>query len=319
LLSYVLSDREQNARCLFGISFILRTKVVVAMKKLGLHPIDDDPHDPQGPQPVGELLRARREALRMSLQRVADELGCTKSYLCEVELCKRGVPSDEVIEKLERVLMVPKDEWVRAASWERSLRAGGKLVREELRAAFSQRTAGDVVQSLRALVPSQEVGASDGAQARGSRSPRSDVLALPVDGGVGLDIPIINKVPAGKATEFTDLGYPARAADAFMRCPGVTDPDAFAARVIGDSMEPTYLEGDVVVFSPLVIVQDGSDCFARLEPDSECTFKRVYFEDAGASIRLQPLNAKYQSRVVTREEVAGLYVAVRVLREVRRG
>lgn len=262
---------------------------------------------------VGALIRARREELKLSLQRVADDVGCTKSYLCEVELGKRGAPSDEALAKLELALMVPKGAWVRAASWDRSMKAGGSVVQDELRALFARGAAGDVVRELRRLVRDD----GDANEPETAKLSKGDVLRLPADGGVGIDIPIINKVPAGKATEFTDLGYPARAADAFMRCPGVTDPDAFAARVLGDSMEPTYLDGDVVVFSPLATVQNGCDCFARLEPDSECTFKRVYLEDGGARIRLQPLNAKYQARVVDREGVAGLYAAVRVLREIR--
>jgi SOS-response transcriptional repressor LexA len=99
----------------------------------------------------------------------------------------------------------------------------------------------------------------------------------------------------------------------------VSDPDAFAARVVGDSMEPAYHEGDVIVFSPARDIVDGDDCFARLEPDHESTFKRVYFEKDAAGealIRLQPVNSRYAPRVLPREQVAGLYRAVRVMRTV---
>jgi SOS-response transcriptional repressor LexA len=98
-------------------------------------------------------------------------------------------------------------------------------------------------------------------------------------------------------------------------------------------MSPVYLEGDVVIFSPAKPVTSGMDCFARLERDAETTFKRVYFEPARASdpdageasagsgtdaaiIRLQPLNSTYAPRLVPREEVAGLYAAVSVLRKI---
>jgi SOS-response transcriptional repressor LexA len=59
----------------------------------------------------------------------------------------------------------------------------------------------------------------------------------------------------------------------------------------------------------------------RLERDAETTFKRVYFEGKGKSqlIRLQPLNSAYPPRVVKREEVAGLYAAVYVMRKIRQG
>lgn len=138
-------------------------------------------------------------------------------------------------------------------------------------------------------------------------------LALPVE------VPVINKVAAGYPREFTDLGYPARVADAYVRCPDLCDPDAFAARVCGDSMAPAYLEGDIVIFSPARSVVSGADCFVRLEPDHETTFKRVFFERGTGGeelIRLQPLNAAYPPKVVGREAVAGLYAAVSFMRGV---
>ena len=130
------------------------------------------------------------------------------------------------------------------------------------------------------------------------------------------EVPVINKVSAGYPQGFTDLGYPARVADEYVRCPDVDDPDAFAARVVGDSMEPAYREGDIVVFSPARAVRNGDDCFARLEPDSDSTFKRVYFEGERGEerVRLQPVNSKYAPRVLPRERVAGLYRAVTVVR-----
>jgi len=83
-------------------------------------------------------------------------------------------------------------------------------------------------------------------------------------------------------------------------------------------MLPDYREGDVVVFSPTRDVRSGNDCFARLEPDHETTFKRVFFEgEAGEElIRLQPLNSAYPPRVLPRERVAGLYAAVTVMRRI---
>ena len=73
-----------------------------------------------------------------------------------------------------------------------------------------------------------------------------------------------------------------------------------------------------MVFSPARAVRNGMDVFARLEPDHETTFKRVYFEGESGSerIRLQPLNSKYPPRVVEREQVAGLYAAVTVMRRI---
>jgi phage repressor protein C with HTH and peptisase S24 domain len=150
----------------------------------------------------------------------------------------------------------------------------------------------------------------------------SEVGGLALAAALPLQAPVINKVAAGYPTEFTDLGYPARVADEYVSVPDVYDADAFAARVVGDSMSPLYHEGDIVVFSPAAATAPGSDCFVRFERDAETTFKRVYFErDAQGRemIRLQPLNASYPPRTVEREEVAGLYAAVYVVRKIGGG
>jgi len=74
-------------------------------------------------------------------------------------------------------------------------------------------------------------------------------------------------------------------------------------------MEPSYREGDIVVFSPNTPVRSGDDCFVRFEGDGETTFKRFY-EDDERIIRLQPLNSQYASRTHSRESITGLWPAV---------
>jgi len=128
-------------------------------------------------------------------------------------------------------------------------------------------------------------------------------------------IPVINKVAAGYPEEFTDLGYPVGVADEYIAAPSdLADPNAFAVRVVGESMEPRYHEGDYVVVSPAAEVSSGDDCFVRFrrgdEPGAaESTFKRVFF-DADDRVRLQPLNEQYAPTVVGPGQIDGLYRAV---------
>jgi SOS-response transcriptional repressor LexA len=278
---------------------------------------------------LGERLRAKRTRAGLSLQEVADRVGCAKSLLSEIERAVR-IPTDEMARKLEEALFFPEGELVGLARWARSLQAGGEPVRRELgRLQDDQRAlrrfvervrtlgldgayaSGELAKLVEHLTPGE--GGAGGAM-RGAKEPRRMPLV-----NLGMDVPVINKVAAGYPREFTDLSYPARVADEYVRCPDLHDPDAFAARVVGDSMLPTYAEGDIVIFSPAKPVRSGTDCFARLEPDHETTFKRVYFEvDARGRemIRLQPLNSAYPPRLVEREGVAGLYAAVSVLRRI---
>ncbi|MBU6411873.1 MAG: LexA family transcriptional regulator [Planctomycetes bacterium] len=265
------------------------------------------------PSTLGDLLREARRRRGMTLAQVAEVVGCARSYLSELESGKRPPPSDEIVGALERALGVQPGTFADAAAWgrtpgrvkhtvwrlsqqaERASRA-----REELMARLSKMKgldaalkSGELRELIEQLSPGEE---------------RMQMVST-------RDVPLINKVAAGYPREFTDLGYPARVADEYVRCPEVTDADAFAARVVGDSMMPEYREGDVVVFSPMRDVKDGNDCFVRLERDAETTFKRVYFEEEGR-LRLQPLNAKYPARILEREEIGGLYVAVSVIRKV---
>ena len=168
-------------------------------------------------------------------------------------------------------------------------------------------------------------------------------------------VPIVNRLAAGLPREFGDLGYPARVADAYHPVEGAGDPDAFACRVVGDSMVPGYVAGDVVVFWPSRVARHGADCFVRLERDERTTFKRVFFmpeppaesvgeggsayawrdssaEDAAGAgkadhdlaawsqrvthVRLVALNPAYGERVLAREDVAAIYPAVSVTRAV---
>ena len=272
-----------------------------------------------GANSLGAVIRDRRTRLGLTLSQVAERVGCAKSYLSAIETgVRQRPPGLELVGRLESALGLDAGQLVEIANWEstpasvRERVATSRLAAQRLRTLLAATgTRHDALDrafgsgELRRLVENLDPTSSP---ARGSGV---ELVSLP------REVPVINRVTAGYPTEFTDLGYPARVADDYVRVPDIDDPDAFGARVVGDSMKPDYREGDVVVFSPKLPVVSGTDCFVRLEPDQESTFKRVYFErDAlGAEmIRLQPLNSGYPPVVVPRERVAGLYSGVSVVR-----
>lgn len=278
---------------------------------------------------AGEAIRARRTELGWSLQKLADLVGCAKGYLSEIETGRRGPPGDEFLARAEEFMMLPGGRLVDLARWERSLEAGGVTVEREL-GRLRQRD--EIAQRLAGLLRAGGAGKNVDAAFRSgelrrliaeydAQAGQANIAPLARRGaGERAQVPLINKVAAGYPREFTDLAYPARVADEYVSCPDVDDPDAFAARVVGDSMSPEYREGDIIIFSPVATPRNGSDCFVRLERDQETTFKRVYFEagaDGAELIRLQPINNAYPPRVVDREDVAGLYAAVKAIREVK--
>ncbi|MFK7883568.1 MAG: helix-turn-helix domain-containing protein [Phycisphaerales bacterium] len=266
-------------------------------------------------------LRRRRQALRLTLEEVAQRAGCAKSYLSALENGHKAPPSEELIARLETSLSFDTDELLRLAQLDRmpgairrdlqTLQSRDRTARTLARALSDQAAGGG---SLDDMFRSGEHRAMIDRLCPSATQTQSIISALPTE------IPLINKVTAGYPAEFTDLGYPARVADEYVRAPDVNDPDAFAARVVGDSMTPDYREGDIVVFSPNVEVRSGMDCFVRFEPDHETTFKRIYFETGQAGeelIRVQPMNNRYPSKTVPREGIAGLYAGVSVIRSIR--
>lgn len=296
------------------------------------------------PTKLGCAIASRRRGLGMSLSELADRARCSKGYLSTIETGQRDAPPSEgLLRRIESALGLEPDALIDVARWERTpstvRREFGQLQSMlQSRAQASRRLAqllrpggpgvdaayrsGELARLLDIVSP-KPVGASDARRHNDDESgPSLAAGVLRLASMLPVDVPVINAVSAGYPTEFTDLGYPARVADEHVRCPDVTDPDAFACRVVGDSMEPDYRAGDIVVFSPAISVVSGMDCFARLEPDHESTFKRAYFEtdEAGQTlIRLQPLNNRYPPRSLPRERVAGLYAAVRVIRRIQPG
>ena len=279
--------------------------------------------EPASPNLFGTRLKEARSARNMTLSDLGRRVGTAKGYLSLLENGQRPPPPDErLVRAIERALEVPTGWLLGAAQWERTP-AGVKRELSQIHSGEVRR--GTIVREIKALL--HHDGPGKGSNLRELRSLVDRLDPKGAEGGprgmlpvpLAVEVPLINKVAAGYPTEFTDLGYPARVADEYVRCPDLNDPDAFAARVVGESMLPTYTEGDVVVFSPLKQVRHGSDCFVRLEPDHETTFKRVYFESGARGeewIRLQPLNSAFEVRVVRREKVAGMYAAVSVIRRV---
>ena len=272
---------------------------------------------------VGERIRTRRRQMSMTLERLATLAECTKGYLSQIENNRRdNPPSETLLARLECALMLAPGSLVNLARWASapgSIRSTVSDLQRKSRAvdALAARLRERGVDALHASGELEQLigRISDEGGKPGSKQEASVSAPIPLP----VQVPVINSVQAGYPSEFTDLGYPARVADSYVSAPDVMDPDAFAARVVGDSMFPVYCEGDIVVFSPERDTTPGSDCFVRFERDGETTFKRIYFEtgDQGQElIRLQPINSAYAPRVADREEIAGLYTAVYVVRAI---
>ena len=251
---------------------------------------------------LGQIIRKKREQKSLTLDEVSHRVGFSKPYLSTIETGKvKNPPSDELLTKLERVLEFEQGLLIHIAHMERM----PSDIREMCEAQKAEN------QKLRQIVK-QVVG-----KRRGKSKTKLEALLAESDLNVeeekaplapGRLVPIINKVQAGYPAEFNDLDYPVGVADDYVRCPDLHDPNAFAVRVVGDSMEPKFFEGDIVIFSPAAEVRSGDDCFVRFKMPHETTFKRVFFE-GDDQVRLQPRNESYSPTVVEGKRIDGVYRA----------
>ena len=109
--------------------------------------------------------------------------------------------------------------------------------------------------------------------------------------------------------------------------PGVADEwigykttrgDIDGLKVAGQSMEPEYREGDIVIVQKEREAKDGDDIVA--EYDGETTFKRLKRVDDG--LLLVPLNPRHDSIYISAKRAKRLFqvrgVVVALIRKVRR-
>jgi len=113
-------------------------------------------------------------------------------------------------------------------------------------------------------------------------------------------VPVLNSISAGELLEWTDQGYPVGWADEWIEVDtGVTDPNAFALKVHGDSMEPEFKEGEYVVVSPNTQWENG-DYVVVANANNEKALKKIRVN--ADHIVLISLNPKYEPIVLGKDE-----------------
>jgi len=102
-------------------------------------------------------------------------------------------------------------------------------------------------------------------------------------------IPVVPAGPAGAAESVSDA--------ALDHCSGA---ESFALMVLGDSMEPEFVEGDIIIIEPEGLATDGSYVMAWL--DDEWIFRQLRKTATGWN--LCPLNPSYPSASIP--DLAGI-------------
>jgi len=257
---------------------------------------------------LGQVIRKYREELSLTQDRLASSAGISKPYLSNIATGKvKNPPADHVLLALEKALGIEGRQLIRMAHLART----PPDVREEHELLEAQ------VRELRGVIRQMLGGGRPPISAADLDQPR---LGPPKPAGrisPSGAIPVVNTVSGGYPQRLADLDCLGGAGGEYVRCPDLHDPQAFAVRVVGDSMAPSYQEGDIVVISPNTPARSGDDCLVRFEPAGHTAFRR-YYPDDEQTARLQPVNSGYPPRSLGRSEIGGLWPAVFRLHPIRR-
>lgn len=118
-------------------------------------------------------------------------------------------------------------------------------------------------------------------------------------------IPVISWVKAGEWQDVFDPYQPGFAED-WVLTTETNHPNAFALTIQGDSMEPEFLEGDIVTVDPGRDAINGSYVVAK--NGEEATFKQLVID--GSNVYLKPLNTRYPIKDITGIEIKIVGVVV---------
>jgi len=134
----------------------------------------------------------------------------------------------------------------------------------------------------------------------------SDLVAYiegPASGGDrAARVPLIGFAQAGDRGFFDDSGFPTGGGWDEIPYPEIGDPHAYALEVSGDSMEPLYRDGDVVIVSPAASVRRGDRVVVKTT-EGEVMVKQLIRQSA-KRIELASLNPAHPGRSLAAEEVA---------------
>jgi phage repressor protein C with HTH and peptisase S24 domain len=88
--------------------------------------------------------------------------------------------------------------------------------------------------------------------------------ALPAGSRAALRrVPLIGFAQAGSDGYFDDGGYPVGGGWDEVSLPEISDPNAYALEISGESMEPVFRDGDLVIVSPAAPVRRGDRVVVR--------------------------------------------------------
>ena len=124
-------------------------------------------------------------------------------------------------------------------------------------------------------------------------------------GAPARDVPLLGFAEGGAGGYFDDGGFPAGHGWEEIPFPAIDDGHAYALKVSGQSMEPAYRDGDVILVSPAAPIRRGDRVVLKTR-GGEVMAKELKRTPA-KTIELKSLNAQHADRTIAVADVLWMH------------
>jgi phage repressor protein C with HTH and peptisase S24 domain len=119
--------------------------------------------------------------------------------------------------------------------------------------------------------------------------------------GIYTNFPVIGFAQAGAEGYFDDAGYPAGVGWEEIPFPDIGDPNAYALEISGESMEPVYRDGDVIIVSPQADIRRGDRVVLKTRTGE--VMAKLLRRRTARKFELASFNPDHDDRMISAEEV----------------
>jgi SOS-response transcriptional repressor LexA len=120
-------------------------------------------------------------------------------------------------------------------------------------------------------------------------------------------VPLLSGVQAGAYKMHVDNFHPNDGGEERIATTVPVKRHTFALRVVGDSMEPDFIEGSILIVEPELEAQPGDFIIAK-NGEEETTFKQLVKD--GGDWYLKPINPRYPVKPLGKSSIVGVVRAV---------
>ncbi len=114
-------------------------------------------------------------------------------------------------------------------------------------------------------------------------------------------IPLLGLARAGKGGYFDDSGFPAGSGWDEIDVPGVTDQNAYALEITGDSMMPVYREGDTIIVSPSASIRKGDRVVVKTADGQ--VMAKIMQRQTAKTLELASINPDHVTKILDMKDV----------------